>query len=101
MHRLPANHNRNTHIGEKIYQQYGLESMEVTQEVFESSSFYCVRSGGNRLHTIKARISLNIMKIVIALQAAAFTTADFSFDVLGAESEGMIGYLLEPAHKTA
>jgi carbamate kinase len=41
------------------------------------------------------------MKIVIALQAAAFTTADFSFDVLGAESEGMIGYLLEPAHKTA
>ena len=32
---------------------------------------------------------------LLALQAAAFNTADFSFDVLGAESEGMIGYLLE------
>ncbi len=54
MHCLPANHNRNTHIGEKIYQQYGLESMEVTEEVFESSHSIVFDQAENRLHTIKA-----------------------------------------------
>lgn len=54
MHCLPANHNRNTHIGEKIYQQYGLESMEVTEEVFESSHSIVFDQAENRVHTIKA-----------------------------------------------
>lgn len=54
MHCLPAFHNRNTQMGEKIYQQYGLEAMEVTEEVFESSNSIVFDQAENRLHTIKA-----------------------------------------------
>lgn len=54
MHCLPAFHNRNTQMGEKIYQQYGLEAMEVTEEVFESPNSIVFDQAENRLHTIKA-----------------------------------------------
>jgi ornithine carbamoyltransferase len=54
MHCLPAFHNRETKIGEDIYQQFGLESMEVTEEVFESRASIVWDEAENRVHTIKA-----------------------------------------------
>jgi len=54
MHCLPAFHNRDTGIGEKIYQQFGLEAMEVTEEVFESEASIVFAQAENRMHTIKA-----------------------------------------------
>ncbi len=54
MHCLPAFHNRETDLGEKIYQKFGLEAMEVTEEVFESPASIVFDEAENRLHTIKA-----------------------------------------------
>lgn len=54
MHCLPAFHNRETEIGEKIYQEYGLEAMEVTEDVFESEASIVFAQAENRMHTIKA-----------------------------------------------
>jgi ornithine carbamoyltransferase len=54
MHCLPAFHNRQTKIGEKMFKQYGLECMEVTEEVFESPASIVFEQAENRMHTIKA-----------------------------------------------
>jgi ornithine carbamoyltransferase len=54
MHCLPAFHNRETVIGEDIYQKFGLEAMEVTEEVFESDASIVFDEAENRVHTIKA-----------------------------------------------
>jgi len=54
MHCLPAFHNRDTQIGEDIYQKFGIPSMEVTEEVFESPYSIVFDEAENRLHTIKA-----------------------------------------------
>lgn len=54
LHCLPAFHNRETAVGEEIYQKFGLESMEVTEEVFESEYSIVWDEAENRLHTIKA-----------------------------------------------
>ena len=54
LHCLPAFHNRQTAIGEKIFQQFGLESMEVSEEVFESPASLVFHEAENRVHTIKA-----------------------------------------------
>jgi len=54
MHDLPAFHNRETVIGEEIYREFGLESMEVTEEVFESDYSIVFDQAENRMHTIKA-----------------------------------------------
>jgi len=54
MHCLPAFHNRETTIGEQIFQQFGLESMEVTEDVFESERSVVFDQSENRMHTIKA-----------------------------------------------
>jgi len=54
MHCLPSFHNRETTVGEQIYQKFGLESMEVTEEVFESDSSIVFDEAENRVHTIKA-----------------------------------------------
>lgn len=54
MHCLPAFHNRETEIGEKIYQKYGLDAMEVTEDVFESEASIVFAQAENRMHTIKA-----------------------------------------------
>lgn len=54
LHCLPAYHNRETDVGEKIYQKFGLESLEVTEEVFESPASIVFDEAENRLHTIKA-----------------------------------------------
>jgi ornithine carbamoyltransferase len=54
MHCLPAFHNRETTIGEDIYQKFGLEAMEVTEDVFESEASIVFDEAENRIHTIKA-----------------------------------------------
>lgn len=54
LHCLPAFHNRDTKVGEEIYQKFGLEAMEVTEEVFESKASVVFDQAENRLHTIKA-----------------------------------------------
>ena len=54
LHCLPAFHNRETKISEKIYQRFGLEAMEVTEEVFESPASVVFDEAENRVHTIKA-----------------------------------------------
>ncbi len=54
LHCLPAFHDRQTEIGEAIYRRFGLESMEVTDEVFESTASIVFDQAENRLHTIKA-----------------------------------------------
>ena len=54
LHCLPAFHNRETAIGEQIYQKFGLESMEVTEDVFESDASIVFDEAENRIHTIKA-----------------------------------------------
>ncbi len=54
LHCLPAFHDRNTTIGEQIFQEYGLPEMEVTDEVFESKHSKVFDQAENRLHTIKA-----------------------------------------------
>jgi len=54
MHCLPSFHNRETTVGEDMYKKFGLESMEVTEEVFESEASIVFDEAENRLHTIKA-----------------------------------------------
>lgn len=54
MHCLPAFHNRDTKVGEEIYQKFGIDGLEVTEEVFESEASVVFDQAENRLHTIKA-----------------------------------------------
>ena len=54
MHCLPAFHNRDTKIGQEIFQKYGLDAMEVTEDVFESEASIVFDQAENRMHTIKA-----------------------------------------------
>jgi ornithine carbamoyltransferase len=54
LHCLPAFHNRETKVGEAIYRKFGIEAMEVTEEVFESEASVVFDQAENRLHTIKA-----------------------------------------------
>jgi ornithine carbamoyltransferase len=54
LHCLPAFHNRETKLGEEIFQKFGLESLEVTDEVFESPASIVFDQAENRVHTIKA-----------------------------------------------
>jgi len=54
LHCLPAFHNRETKVGEEIYKEYGLDGIEVTEEVFESEHSIVFDQSENRVHTIKA-----------------------------------------------
>ncbi len=54
LHCLPAFHDRGTVVGEQIFQEYGLDGMEVSDEVFESDESIVFDQAENRLHTIKA-----------------------------------------------
>jgi ornithine carbamoyltransferase len=54
MHCLPAFHDRNTEVGEEIFEKYGLDGLEVTNDVFESERAVVWDQAENRLHTIKA-----------------------------------------------
>ncbi len=53
LHCLPSFHNRETKMGEEIYKKFTLESMEVTEEVFESEASIVFDEAENRVHTIK------------------------------------------------
>ena len=54
LHCLPAFHNRETKVGEQIFEQYGMDGMEVTDDVFESPYSIVFDQAENRVHTIKA-----------------------------------------------
>jgi ornithine carbamoyltransferase len=54
LHCLPAFHNRETVVGEDIFQRFGMDGLEVTDEVFESPRSIVFDQAENRLHTIKA-----------------------------------------------
>ena len=54
MHCLPAFHDLNTTIGRQIYEKFGIDCMEVTDEVFESPQSIVFDEAENRMHTIKA-----------------------------------------------
>ena len=61
MHCLPSFHDLNTGIGKEIYNKYGLEALEVTDGVFESSQSIVFDEAENRMHTIKA-VLLELMQ---------------------------------------
>jgi ornithine carbamoyltransferase len=54
MHCLPAFHNLETKVGREIHEQFGLNGMEVTEDVFESEMNIAFEQAENRMHTIKA-----------------------------------------------
>ena len=54
MHCLPAYHNRDTKVGEEVFQKFGMDGVEVTEEVFESAASIVFDEAENRQHTIKA-----------------------------------------------
>jgi ornithine carbamoyltransferase len=54
MHCLPAYHNRETSVGETVFQRFGLPELEVTDEVFESPASIVFDQAENRMHSIKA-----------------------------------------------
>lgn len=54
MHCLPAFHNTETEVGQHIRDRFGLDAMEVTEEVFESAASIVFDQAENRMHTIKA-----------------------------------------------
>ena len=54
MHCLPAYHNRETKVGEDVFQKFGLNGVEVTEDVFESPASIVFDEAENRMHTIKA-----------------------------------------------
>lgn len=62
LHCLPAFHDRETIVGEEIFQKYGLSAMEVTDDVFESKHSLVFDQAENRMHTIKAVMVATIGK---------------------------------------
>ena len=54
MHCLPSFHDLNTGIGREVKEKYGLDEIEVTDEVFESDKSIVFEEAENRMHTIKA-----------------------------------------------
>jgi ornithine carbamoyltransferase len=54
MHCLPAFHDRNTKVGEEMFEKFGMDGLEVTDEVFESERSIVFDQAENRMHTIKA-----------------------------------------------
>ncbi len=54
LHCLPAFHNRDTKVGEEMFQKFGLDAMEITEDVFESEASIVFDEAENRLHSIKA-----------------------------------------------
>jgi ornithine carbamoyltransferase len=54
MHCLPAFHNADTSVGKDLDEEYDLDALEVTEEVFESPASLVFDEAENRMHTIKA-----------------------------------------------
>ena len=62
MHCLPAFHDLGTTVGKQIHEKFGLDCMEVTDEVFESDASIVFDEAENRMHTIKAVIAATLAK---------------------------------------
>ena len=62
MHCLPAFHDLNTIIGKQIHEKFGIDCMEVTDEVFESRQSIVFDEAENRMHTIKAVMAASLVK---------------------------------------
>ena len=54
MHCLPAFHNLETEVGQQIFEKFGMQSLEVTEDVFESPAGIQFEQAENRVHSIKA-----------------------------------------------
>jgi ornithine carbamoyltransferase len=54
LHCLPALHSTETEVGRQLFKDFGLDALEVTDEVFESPASVVFDQAENRLHTIKA-----------------------------------------------
>jgi len=54
MHCLPAFHNLETEVGRQIHERFGIDALEVTEDVFESDAGIQFEQAENRVHTIKA-----------------------------------------------
>ena len=61
MHCLPAFHDLKTTTGKEIYEKFGIDCMEVTDEVFESSQSIVFDEAENRMHTIKAVMAATLV----------------------------------------
>ena len=66
MHCLPAFHDLHTGIGREIHERYGVNEMEVTDEVFESAQSIVFDEAENRMHTIKAVMAVTLGTYEIA-----------------------------------
>ncbi len=60
MHCLPALHDRQTSLGERMYQRFGLDALEVTDAVFESPASIVFDQSENRMHAVKAILSATL-----------------------------------------
>ena len=63
MHCLPSYHDKNTEIGKEMCERFGRDSMEVTNEVFESPASLVFEEAENRMHTIKAVMAATLVDI--------------------------------------
>lgn len=61
MHCLPSFHNTQTLVGQRIFAEFGIEAMEVTDEVFESPASIVFDQSENRMHTIKAVLAATLV----------------------------------------
>ena len=62
MHCLPSYHDHKTVIGKEIGEKFGLDALEVTDEVFESEASVVFKEAENRMHTIKAVMAATLTK---------------------------------------
>lgn len=62
LHCLPSFHNLETKIGKEVYDKFGLNGLEVTEEVFEGKQSFVFEEAENRLHTIKAVMYATMVK---------------------------------------
>ena len=62
MHCLPSFHDLNTTIGKNIFEKFGLDGLEVTDEVFESAQSILFDEAENRMHTIKAVMAATLVE---------------------------------------
>ena len=62
LHCLPSFHNLETKVGMEVYEKFGLNGLEVTEEVFEGKQSVVFDEAENRLHTIKAVVYATMVK---------------------------------------
>ena len=70
MHCLPAFHNTETEVGKEIFEKFGMDCLEVTEEVFESPASLVFDEAENRLHTIKAVMVATLGELTMRVVAA-------------------------------